>query len=377
MRFSDIPGLKQLKSTLISSFQKNHIAHAQLFNGTAGGPALPIAIAYATFLLCENKQEDDACGKCANCQRMNKYIHPDVHFFYPMARKSTDKKDEPADKTANTWREFLINHPHASLEDWIGFVQTENKQNQISKDDARRIIKTVSMKSFEGGMKILIIWYPEMMHPSAANAILKVLEEPPANTVYLMVTYNYENLLTTILSRTQHVLVPVLSNEEIKDFLIREKGIPDQNAMKLAELSGGSIQKALSISNSNQDLSFKEFQEWMQACYRGDYQAMSGISEALGQAGKSHQRTFISYSLSLLRNVVLYKGNEELVFAEGDERKFFANFSKTFEIEQLEDIYKLLNDALYHLERNANPRITFLSLSISILQAIHSKQHAK
>ena len=177
MQFSLIPGLVDLKRALIQASKNNHIAHAQLFSGEEGGAALPIALAFATYLLCENKTSEDSCDECPNCQKMKKYIHPDVHFFFPSPSSestSKTKKEEERHKQSRLWRDFLIEHPFGILDEWIERLSAENKQNQISKYDALQIIKTVSMKSFEGGFKILFIWYPEFMHLSAANAILKV-----------------------------------------------------------------------------------------------------------------------------------------------------------------------------------------------------------
>lgn len=375
MRFADIPGCQSLKETLISSFNRNHIAHAQLFHGQPGGIGLPLALAYVSYLMCEDKTESDSCGKCPACQKTDKYIHPDVHFFFPLAKK-TKKEDEPDVGGVAKWRNFLQAKPYGNPEDWIVFSESENKQNQISKEDARQIIKTVSMKAFEGGMKILLIWCPERMHPAAANAILKVLEEPPENTIYLLVTYNYEGLLTTILSRTQHFLVPVLPAGEIKNYLMNKQGITEEKAQKAAAFAEGSMEKALSLVKTAEDLNFQDFQKWMQACYRADFQELSQQSEAFGQSGKSNQRSYMLYSLNILRNVIIYKGNPELVMAEGAERKFIANFGNTLQLDQLEKIYMELNESLFHLERNANPRITCMALSIRILQAIHSKTNA-
>lgn len=332
-----------------------------------------MALAFATYLLCEDKAESDACGVCSSCQKMAKIIHPDVHYFFP-ASKAEKSKENTAGKQAEIWRQFVNDSPFGDLSDFISRIETENKQNQISKDDAKRIIKTVSMKSFEGGLKILIIWYPEKMHPAAANAILKVLEEPPENTLYFLVTYNYEDLLTTILSRTQLVLVPSLADEDIAYYLIHHHGIPAQNANKVSRLANGSIHKALNELQSAAELEFNSFQEWMRACLLAKFDTLTILSEDFNQLSKSSQRNLILFGVELIRNSILTQGDPTLVKSEGEEKEFISKFSGAVNFQGLDLIYIELNDTLLQLDRNANPRITHLALSIRLSQIIRTNR---
>ena len=339
MKFEQIPGMISLKETLVSSHTRNHLAHAQLFSGQEGGAALPMALAYATYLLCENKSETDACGTCPNCQKMAKHIHPDVHYFFPAAKP--EKEDEKTQRSVNeVWRKLLIENPYAILSDLIEDLNAENKQNQISKADARKMIQAVSMKSFEGGLKILIIWYPEKMHPAAANGILKILEEPPKNTLYLMVSYQYEALLTTILSRTQLVLIPAFTDDEIVAYLMGNHGVSEQDAIKAGRFVNGNLHKALIDLQVPDENELNWFIDWMRYCLGEKFGQLATMSEQFKQISRSKQQNRIQWAIEMIRNAVLAKGNERLISIEGAERDFILKFSNALTLSGLESIYK-------------------------------------
>ena len=373
MKFEQIPGMISLKETLVSSHTRNHLAHAQLFSGQEGGAALPMALAYATYLLCENKSETDACGTCPNCQKMAKHIHPDVHYFFPAAKP--EKEDEKTQRSVNeVWRKLLIENPYAILSDLIEDLNAENKQNQISKADARKMIQAVSMKSFEGGLKILIIWYPEKMHPAAANGILKILEEPPKNTLYLMVSYQYEALLTTILSRTQLVLIPAFTDDEIVAYLIGNHGVSEQDAIKAGRFVNGNLHKALIDLQVPDENELNWFIDWMRYCLGEKFGQLATMSEQFKQISRSKQQNRIQWAIEMIRNAVLAKGNERLISIEGAERDFILKFSNALTLSGLESIYKELSDTMYHLERYANPQMAQLTLSIRLSNIIKNNR---
>ena len=373
MKFEQIPGMISLKETLVSSHTRNHLAHAQLFSGQEGGAALPMALAYATYLLCENKSETDACGTCPNCQKMAKHIHPDVHYFFPAAKP--EKEDEKTQRSVNeVWRKLLIENPYAILSDLIEDLNAENKQNQISKADARKIIQAVSMKSFEGGLKILIIWYPEKMHPAAANGILKILEEPPKNTLYLMVSYQYEALLTTILSRTQLVLIPAFTDDEIVAYLMGNHGVSEQDAIKAGRFVNGNLHKALIDLQVPDENELNWFIDWMRYCLGEKFGQLATMSEQFKQISRSKQQNRIQWAIEMIRNAVLAKGNERLISIEGAERDFILKFSNALTLSGLESIYKELSDTMYHLERYANPQMAQLTLSIRLSNIIKNNR---
>lgn len=375
MKFSEIPGNSELKASLIDSFQQNHIAHAQLFYSVEGGAGLPLAMAFATYLLCQNKTETDVCGECASCSKMKKMVHPDVHFFVPKATSSKDSEMEKLRQEAmKNWRSFIPEHPFPMIEDWINANAYENKNVLISKDDSRQIIQTVSMKSFEGSFKIIVIWCPEFMNAPAANALLKVLEEPPVHTIYLMVTHELEALLPTIKSRTQLFTVPPFSADEIRHFLEHEKGVAPDHAQQISRVSGGSLGKAIQEIASDEGLAYGSFRQWMVECLKRDYTKLSERSEGFGRLGKAAQRNELVFALTLIRESILAKaGDESLIARTGEEKKFILDFSKTVPLDALEEIYKQISLHLGNLGRNANAKISLLALSLSISNMIARK----
>ena len=298
MQFSQIPGNQPIKDSLLSSHKRGAVAHAQLFAGAEGGAALSLALAFGQYILCESKMEDDACGECPSCQKVAKGVHPDVHFFYPKPAAKSD----PA-LVANMqkqWRSFIQENPYGDLETWQRFADINDKAVQIHKEEAKNIIKAVSLKSFEGNYKILIIWYAETMNIAAANAILKVLEEPPEKTLYFLVSYNLENVISTITSRTQLVSVPPFTEDEVAGLLLKN-GISESEAGNASRIAEGSLLKAEKILQEGGELAYGDFQTWMRACLKGDFTDLVKRSERFSQSGKGNQSSELKYALSLLR----------------------------------------------------------------------------
>lgn len=373
MQFANVPGLESLKKSLVASYKNNHIAHAQLFNSAPGGGGLPLAIAFATYLLCENKQENDSCGQCANCQKLERMVHPDVHFIYPKpsASKSSDY-EKLQNETLKKWRTFAAEKPYANLDDWVSYNGYENKNLFISKEDSRNIIRTVSMKSFEGDFKILIIWYPETMHPAAANGILKVLEEPPTQTIYLLVSYAYDSLLATIKSRTQIFNVPPFQESTIKSYLLSQ-GANDELADKVSRMAGGSMGRAIYEMEHAGSMAYESFRNWMQVCLKGDYTEMVKQTEAFASSPKPAQRNHLEFSIALIRDAILSKASDDaLMRRDGAEGEFIKKFGGFATLEVLEGIYKNISTSLNHLHRNASPKITYLNLSLQCSKLLRS-----
>lgn len=376
MLFAEIPGLDTIKQSLIGSYERNHIAHAQLFNSIPGGAGLTMAMAFATFLLCKNKSATDSCGTCPNCQKMSRLVHPDVHHIYP---KPSPTKATPYEKiqaeTLPKWRQFVTEQPYGSLDDWTNFVGYESKNLLISKEDSRQIIKTVSMKSFEGDFKILILWYPEVMHPAAANGILKVLEEPPTQTIYLLVSYAYDQLLSTIKSRTQIFNIGPFSESAINQYLIAEKGIEPGIAEKTARVADGSMGKAISDLDHIGSVAYQKFQSWMQLCQKGQFDALLKLSEEFGSQSKPQQRNELEFAISLIRESLLAKASDgTMTNRDGEEKIFIVRFGGYASFETLEDIYKNINKCISNLSRNASAKMAFMNLSISISQLLRRAQ---
>src|SRR5688572_27289817 len=295
MRFSDIPGLGEVKKLLTDAVKSSHSAHAQLFVGAEGALNLPMAVAYATYLHCENRA-DDACGNCPACSKNLKYIHPDTHFVFPVSNVKGDKDDErfKAD-ILKSWRAFLLSQPFGNLDDWTNYYGGEDKQALISREESREIIKTLSLKPFESKSKVMIIWQPELMHPSAANGILKILEEPSAHTFFILVSNASDKLLPTIISRTQIVTVPLLEDDQILDHLTQNKNVEKGKAVKIVQLADGNINLALKLIDSEEDDNAKRFSEWMRACYKKNFPLLVTMAEDYHGLDRMNQRNLILY----------------------------------------------------------------------------------
>lgn len=372
MRFADIPGLEETKIKLVSAVKSGHIAHAQLFYGQEGSANLSLALAYATFLNCENRQDTDSCGSCPSCVKMDKLIHPDLQFVYPVsATKNITGKDVVSSSYLNQWRTFAQEQPYGSLTAWSTCYGAENKQANISKEESRNIVKALALKAFEAKYKVLIIWLPEFMHPSAANGILKILEEPPEKTIFIMVSCDYERLLNTILSRCQLFKVPSFEQDDIATYLMEKHDVDSESARNLALLAEGSIARAEESLDDSNDSSDAMFRDWMRQCWTKDFIQLNSTMESFSKMNKAAQKLFLLYAINMMRHALVCTHMEhENVKLNDDEQGFVLKFGGALNSAKIEIITNELNRAHYHLERNANVRILFLDLSISIGQAM-------
>jgi len=371
MRFSEIPGHKDTKVKLLRTVEAGKISHAQLFAGPEGSANLSMALAYATYLNCTNKKDADSCGECPSCKKADKLIHPDLHLIFPVSSaKNKTGKDVVSDTFISDWREFILQNPYAGPMEWSVAFGGENKQLNISREESRNIIKKLSLKSYEGEYKIMLIWLAEFMHPSAANALLKLLEEPPDKTVFLLVTNDPEQIIGTILSRVQQLTVRAFTNEEISEELMRRFQITGEKAFQLSNIANGSLNQAFNLISEDEDHSNTSFQEWMRICFKNSHPLMVNWADEFNKMSKTHQKGLFQYGLSMVRNSLLSQNNlSKLMHAHEKDKTFAENFSKTLSLSQLEKLYKLLNSAFYHLERNGNPKIIFLDTSLQISAA--------
>lgn len=370
MQFSQIPGLTELKNQLISAHKRGKVAHAQLFAGRPGTAVLPMALAYASYLMCENQSESDSCGTCANCTRINKLVHPDIHLHFPKVSAVENKYEKVLAEAIPRFREFVIETPFGDLETWTRKYGQENKNLLISRQDSRQMLKNVSMRSVEGGYKILLIWIPELMNSSSANAILKILEEPPEKTLYLLVSYNYDNLLATITSRTQLVNVAPNSTEEVQKHL-EEMGVEPSSATQVAKLSEGKLGLALHLADAGESHEYEDFQRWMLECWNRNLTGLVHRSEEFSKAGKAAQKAILNFAISIIRNAVVSASGQTPPTQNEAETAFIVKFANKLGLNRLEKTYALTNEALIHLERNSNPRITHLNLSLDITKVLN------
>ncbi len=376
MRFKDIHGLESTKSLLRAAVKSNHVAHAQLFASLPGAPALPMALAYATFLNCENPTEEDACGACSSCSKNQKFIHPDVHFIFPVSStKNVTGKDAESRLFLKEWRNFLLTTPHGNLQDWSEMYGGEGKKALISTKEKKTIVSDLALKAFEGKFKIMIIWHPELMHKNAANGILKVLEEPPDNSLFLLVSENPDVLLTTIISRTQRLNIPSFTDQELSEILVGTHGIEESRAKQLAHLADGSIRAALHISAYVGENNFTRFKQWMRLCHQKQLSELADMTDEFAKLTKAEQTIFLMYGLSILREslVSISATQEKLFRVEGDEKAFAANFGKVISTDQFEHLSHLISEASYHIERNASSKLLFMNLSINISKVFSKK----
>lgn len=387
MQFDAIIGLESIKNTLTAAVRNQHIAHAQLFLGKEGGANLALAWAYAKYLNCENPTETDSCGKCMSCYRINKLIHPDLHFVFPTANvkppsqkgKGKGDDDESAgskrylsDDFLTEWRTFLPQNPYGNLNDWAkSFGLADNKQCNIPVDEGRKIISKLTLSSFEGRYKILIIWLVELMNISAANAILKILEEPPEKTVFILVSNSIDQMLPTILSRTQIVAIPQFSDEEVEGFL--QKKYQDIDKQQLAEtilIADGNLSEAVRLIEKGQGTQQNFLERWLRACYKitSEFSAVQLLAEEFTEQNKEEQKNLLQYALSIfMQGLVIKFGDENLVRLPPETLKFVRNFAKAAIHENnIQDLNILFSEAITHLERNASPKIMFTDMSLKM-----------
>lgn len=371
MTFSEIPGLSDVKSFLTDAVKSHHSAHAQLFAGAPGALNLPLAIAFATYLHCERRGED-ACGTCPACSKNLKYIHPDTHFVFPFSNVKGDKDEERfRAEIMKSWRSFLTEHPFGTFDDWTNYYGGEDKQAIISRDGSREIIRALSMKPFESKYKVMIIWQPELMHPAAANGILKILEEPASHTYFILVTNAADKLLPTIVSRTQIVSIPLLTDEALGDWLNRT-GLTDKDRVtRVVQLADGNLNLSLKLLEGEENDNTRLFVDWMRACWSKEYAALVEMADGYHAMDKLSQKSLLVYGINMIRETLLYRcGATTINRAQGEELTFAQRFSGVMDVEKIEKSFRLMNDASYHLERNGSAKMIFLDLSLQIANTL-------
>jgi len=366
MRFQDIIGHQGIKEHLVGTVRHNRVSHAQLFLGPEGSGSLALAVAYAQFINCENKLENDSCGQCASCRKYEKLIHPDLHFSYPFY----PTKDAPvATDFIEEWRKALLANPYLNFTYWRDQLEAGNKQANIPIKEAHDIIKKLSLKAFEAEYKVLIMWLPEYLDKEG-NALLKLIEEPPAKTLFLLVAENQDKIINTIISRTQLVKVNKLSHTEMKNYLVEEKKIDATRANEIAFIADGNMQEAFQLLHqSEENKTFDLLIRWFR-CVVTDSggQLITLCEEELSKLGRENQKSFLLYAINIMRQIILMQqGLKDLVFLQQEELAFVEKFSGLFQFEQFQEAIDMLEKAHYGIERNGNPKILFLDLSLQLI----------
>jgi DNA polymerase III subunit delta' len=365
--FNKIIGQSALKKRLVQSVKDRRISHAQLFFGPEGTGALALTLAYAQYISCTGEKDTDACGKCPSCLKYAKLIHPDLHFVYPVNNTAAKKDDPYCDDFLPEWRNFVLQNPYGRLHDWYNFIELENKQGIIKEKESDAISRKLSYKSFESDFKIIIIWMAEKMHDVASNKLLKLLEEPPELTIFLLITENPEMLLTTIRSRCFPVRVPLIANEDINSTLQHTHQLDATKSDSITRLAAGNYALALELLREEEDEGFhlSTFRDFMLAGYRNDIATGMKTIETLNSLTREKQKAFLDYALKLIReNAMLRFNNPDMIFMNQKESLFSANFSKFVRDNNIVPLAGEFNKAVYDIERNGNSKIILLDLML-------------
>ncbi len=365
VQFSHIIGHAPLKAKLIGNIREGRIPHAQFFLGPRGSGTLPLALGFARYLLCSEKGAADSCGTCASCKMVEKLAHPDLHLAFPIF---LNEKQKTCDIFITEWREAVLKEPYLDDELWRTKLEGENKQLRMGVDIAAEISRKLSLKSYQGGWKVMLVWLPELMDPNAANKLLKILEEPEPMTAFLLVGHANERILPTILSRTQLVKVPALNPGEVADAL-RERypELSPEDTRAIGARSEGDLLEAFAMAEKSEEELFVFFRDWLRACYANKLPEAVEFGDQFGKMGREKQKAFMRYALYLIRQCMLHwQQVPQLVRAYGEELDFVKKFSVLLNERNVSGIREELETAHGHLERNANPKVLFLDLSYRV-----------
>ena len=382
MQFSEILGQEHIKSHLTKSADLGRIPHAQLFIGTEGSGTLPMAIAYAQYILCSNTNGENI-GQNESCNiKFDKISHPDLHFVYPTVSTEDVKTKPKSIDFIGDWRTFVTHNPYGSLFDWYSVLGVNNKQGEIRVDDAQEILKSLALKSYEGGYKIMIVWMADKMNIAASNKLLKLLEEPPEKTIFILISEQEEAIIQTIRSRCQVLHFGRLPECCIAEALVTKKQIEPKLATTIAHQAQGNYNKALHLlQNDEDDYPFDEwFVTWVRAAFKakGNASAIQDLiqwSEQIAGLGRETQKKFLEFCVEMFRQALLLNyESPSLVYLEPKVEKFkLVNFAPFVNGNNIHEIFKELSDAMYHIERNGNAKIILTDLSIKLTRLIHKK----
>jgi DNA polymerase-3 subunit delta' len=371
VKFSEIIGQEKVKAEIIKEINSGKIAHAKLFHGKSGYGTLPLALAFVQYLFCEQKTDSDSCGICPSCKRVREFTHPDVHYVYPIV-KSVHGTSMGA---IEVWRKKLSENPYFDLLEWGELHEIKNNKLIIPTEESVEIIKKLNFKSYEGGAKVMLIWMPEEMHNSCSNKLLKILEEPPQNTYFLLIAENQDRMLNTILSRTQKVEVPRIELADLSNFMQKKSDLNREEADFIASFSEGDYLMALSYIEESEAKDFyrEQFIQMMRSSYKKDVLGMLDWADKFSSQPRERQKFFFIYSLHMFRQSIMmnYIG-EELTHVTKEEEHFLKNFSPFISGNNIREFQETFNDGYYHIERNANSKILFTQLCFQTMRYIHA-----
>lgn len=372
MRFSDIPGQELIKERLRKTVHEHRVSHAQMFFGPQGSAKLPMAVAYAQYINCTGRTPEDSCGMCPSCLQYSKLAHPDLHFMYPVATTKEVDSKPLSTMFLSHWRTiFPKNKGFFTINDWYEQIGIENKQGLINTEDCNDLIRKLSYTSYESEYKVMIIWMAEKIHNQGANKILKILEEPPDKTLFILVSEQQDLLLPTIISRTQLVKFPKYTDDEIQQGLLQLTGCTQEEASNARFMADGNMTEALHIieDGSSHNELFITFRDWMRICYKRDIASAVKIASDINSGGREYMKKFLLYALRVTRYCTLNNfGLTGYINAEGEEKKFVNDFTTFINESNVEKFAAEFNNSIYHVERNANGSILFLDLSLKAMK---------
>ena len=369
--FKDVIGHEDIKQRLIHSLQTGRISHAQLFAGETGYGSLALALAFAQYVCCTGDKKDDACGNCPSCKKMQKYIHPDLHFVFPVIRKA---KSPVSDEYIEEWRHLLSRTNYFSLEEWYAEMGVEdNAQAAIYTEESANILRKLSLKSFESDYKILVMWLPEKMNPECSNKLLKIIEEPYDKTLFLLVSEQPGQIINTIQSRLQRIHIPPLKQEDLRQRLLLEKGITEEKAAEYAHVASGSWYRALRLFNETDEQIYnqEQFMSLMRLCWERKMLPVNEWVSELSSIGRERQKSFLLHATRMLReNFVRNFGLDPLNYMTEREKQFSLRFSPYIHEGNVLSLTDEFEQAYSDISRNGNAKIIFTDLCIKVMQIL-------
>ena len=372
MFFKEVIGQNATKQRLIQSVRGERVSHAQLFAGPRGTGKLALAIAYAQYVACTNRQEMDSCGECASCKKYRKLIHPDLHFVFPVI-KTPRFKEPVSDNFLEEWRQMVGQNPYFSSAQWFDRIGVENAQGMIYAHQSEEIIRKLNLKSYEAEYKVMIIWLPEKMHVACANKLLKMIEEPPVKTLFILITENEEDIISTIRSRCQLIIIPPIDASTLEKAigaLPEAEGVDIRNIVHLAK---GSYSKALDLLQPDEQTLFnlERFKELMRSAYGRKFTDLFKWVDQLAGIGREKQKSLLNYCLIILRENFIYNlKNRNLTFMNEEEADFSKRFSPFINERNITELSEVFETAFNHIGMNGNPRIIFTDVAFKITKLI-------
>lgn len=374
MLFSNIIGQAEIKSKLIQTVKDRRISHAQLFLGDEGFGSLALAVAYAMYISCEDRGESDSCGKCSSCRKYLKLEHPDLHFVLPVVKTKGTEKDPVSDDFISLWREIFLESSYLKPYQWYEKLSVENKQGAIYTSESGEIVKKLSLKTYESDYKVMIIWRPEKMNPTAANKLLKILEEPYPNTLFILVTEDTSQMLPTVVSRTQIVRIPPVDRESMAAAIKEKFGISGSDETDdIVHLSEGNYLKALSLVKDNEESEFffDHFVKFMRICYAADIATLAGWVDEMSALGRERQKQFLKYATRMIReNFMLNLKAEDIIYLSEQEKEFSSRFSRFVNTGNVLPIADEINKASVHIENNASGKIVLFDMGLKMAKLL-------